>query len=88
MNQTGFDLVLDGNAAAGLLRDMFVLDVTSAQLQCATCATTQALGVLRLYAASMGAVLRCNHCYSIVMRAVHSPHGRWLDLTGARYVRF
>ena len=88
MNQNNTDLVLDGNAAAGLLQHMFVPDITSGELQCGTCASKQAVGTLRLYAASMGAVLRCNHCDSIVMRAAHSPHGRWLDLTGARYVRF
>jgi hypothetical protein len=36
----------------------------------------------------MGAVLRCTHCDGIVMRAVHTSHGRWLEMTGARYLRF
>jgi hypothetical protein len=88
MTENGSDLVLDGNAAAGLLQEIFVLDITTAQAQCAACGSTGAVGSLRLYAAPMGAVLRCTHCDGILMRAVHTPHGRWLEMTGARYLRF
>jgi hypothetical protein len=88
MTENGSDLVLDGNAAAGLLQDIFVLDATAAQIQCEACGSTGALGSLRLYSAPMGAVLRCTHCDGILMRAVHTPHGRWLEMRGARYLRF
>jgi hypothetical protein len=88
MTENGSDLVLDGNAAAGLLQEIFVLDVTTAQIQCKACGSTGAVGSLRLYAAPMGAVLRCTHCDGILMSAVHTPHGRWLEMTGARYLRF
>jgi hypothetical protein len=43
---------------------------------------------LRFYAAPMGVILRCSHCDGVLMRAVHTPHGRWLDLGGARWLRF
>ena len=88
VTENGSDLVLDGNAAAGLLQEIFVRDITTAQIQCESCDSTGAVGSLRLYAAPMGAVLRCTHCNSIVMRAAHTPHGRWLDMTGARCLRF
>lgn len=88
MSDNGTETVLDGNAAAGLLQEIFVLDVTTAQIQCRECGSTGALGTARLYAASMGAVLRCPHCDGIIMRAVHTPHGRWLEMAGARYLRF
>jgi hypothetical protein len=81
-------LVLDANAAAGLLREIFVADATVAQIQCAACDSTTAVGSLRLYAAPMGVILRCSHCDGVLMRAVHTPHGRWLDLGGARWLRF
>jgi hypothetical protein len=80
--------VLDGNAAAGLLQELFVIDPTTARIECASCGATQVLGTLRLYAGAMGAVLRCAHCGAMVMRAVHTPHGRWLEMTGARYLHF
>ena len=88
MTENGSDLVLDGNAAAGLLQEIFVLEITTAQIQCAACDSAAAIGSLRLYAAPMGAVLRCTHCDGIVMRAVHTPRGRWLEMTGARCLRF
>jgi hypothetical protein len=88
MTENGSDLVLDGNAAAGLLQEIFALEITRAQAQCDACGSTGAVGSLRLYAAPMGAVLRCTHCDGILMRAVHTPHGRWLEMTGARCLRF
>ena len=88
MTENGSNLVLDGNAAAGLLQEIFVLEITTAQIQCEACGCTGAVGALRLYAAPMGAVLRCTYCDGIVMRAVHTPHGRWLEMTGARHLRF
>jgi Family of unknown function (DUF6510) len=88
MTEKDFGFVLDGNAAAGLLQEIFVLEVTTAQIQCAACDCTAAVGSLHLYAAPMGAVLRCTHCDGIVMTAVHTPHGRWLEMTGARCLRF
>ena len=87
MTEEGSDVVLDGNAAAGLLREIFVLDVTTAQIQCEACGSTRAVGALRMYAAPMGAVLRCGECAAVLMRAVQTPHGRWLEMRGARYLR-
>jgi hypothetical protein len=81
-------LVLDGNAAAGLLQEMFVPEITNAQTECVACKFTAAVGSLRLYAAPMGAILKCTHCDGILMRAVHTRHGRWLEMAGARYLRF
>jgi hypothetical protein len=88
MTENGSHLVLDGNAAAGLLQEIFVSEITTAQIQCEACGSTGVIGSLRLYAAPMGAVLRCTHCDGTLMRAVHTPHGRWLEMTGARYLRF
>ena len=82
------DLVLDGNAAAGCLQEIFAADITIAQIQCEACGSTRPVGSLRLYAASMGAVLRCPNCDSLLMRAVNTPHGRWLEMSGTRCLRF
>ena len=87
MIENGSDLVLDGNAAAGLLQEIFVPEITTAQMQCEACGFTGAVGSLRVYAAPMGAVLRCTRCDSVVMSAVHTPHGRWLEMKGARCLR-
>ncbi len=87
MIENGFDLVLDGNAAAGLLQEILVLEITTAQIECQACGCTGAVGSLRLYAQPMGAVQKCTHCDGVLMRAVHTPHGRWLEMTGARCLK-
>jgi len=88
MTENGSERVLDGNAAAGLLQEIFVLEITTAQIQCNACSSMAPVGSLRVYAAPMGAVLMCTRCDGILMRAVHTPHGRWLEMTGARCLRF
>ena len=82
------DLVLDGNAAAGRLRDIFASDITIAQIQCDACGSARPVGSLRLYAAPMGAVLRCPDCDGVMMRAVDTSYGRWLEMSGTRCLLF
>jgi hypothetical protein len=82
------DLVLEGNAAARLLQHIFVPDTTLATIRCEACDCTNGVGSLALYAAPMGAVLKCADCESVLMRAVDTPHGLWLEMTGARYLKF
>jgi hypothetical protein len=88
MTATDLDLVLDGNAAAGLLREIFAPEPTAAILECCRCGATGAIGSLRLYAAPMGAILRCAHCHNVLMSVVSTPRGRWLEMSGARCLRF
>jgi hypothetical protein len=88
MNDKNSERVLDGNAAASLLQEIFVPEITTAQIQCIACSSTGALGSLRLYAAPMGVVLRCIQCDCVVMRSAQTPRGRWVDMTGARYLKF
>jgi len=38
------DLVLDGNAAAGCLQEIFAGDITIAQIQCEACGSTRSVG--------------------------------------------
>jgi hypothetical protein len=82
------DLVLDGNAAVRLLQDIFVADITLAQIRCEECNAVQGVGSLATYAAPMGAVLKCSCCDSILIRAAQTPRGLWLEMTGARCLKF
>jgi hypothetical protein len=77
-------LPLDGNAVGGLLRELFALDVTAAEIICAGCGVVAAVGAVRDYGGSMGAVLRCAHCDTAVLRLTHTPAGLFLDMQGAR----
>ena len=78
--------LLDGNSAAGLLSEVFARDVTVAQATCAGCGTTGLIGALPLYAQEMGAVLRCQHCASVMVRVVRTTTHVWLDANGARSI--
>jgi hypothetical protein len=77
-------LPLDGNAAAGLLREVFAFDATVARISCVSCGAAAEVGEARLYGGSMGAIFRCAHCDSIVMRLARTPGGFWLDMRGTR----
>ena len=77
---------LDGNAAGGLLREVFAFDATAARTTCAGCARVAPIGELRLYAVEMGAILRCPSCNEAVVRIARTPRGLWLDLRGAATV--
>jgi len=73
---------LDGNAAAGALRELFAVDVTAGRGQCAGCGRTAPLAEARLYLRSPGLVARCTGCDSVLLRLVRGPDRVWLDLRG------
>jgi len=78
---------LDGNAAAGLLGELFALDVTVATLTCGGCGSVAAVGEVRVYGGPMGAIFRCGACDTAVVRLARTPAGFWLDMRGARCLR-
>jgi hypothetical protein len=84
MEQANEASVLDGNAVAGLLCELFACDVTTAEVTCGTCGVVAEIGGTRVYGGSMGAIFRCTRCGSIVMRLVQTPAGTWLDMRGSR----
>jgi hypothetical protein len=79
-------LRLDGNAAAGILSEIFAADLTAAKAMCANCGVTRAVGALLVYAHGMGTVVRCPGCDAVVLRVVRTPTQLWLDATGARHL--
>ena len=51
-------LMLDGNAAAGLLQEVFADEMTTAVGTCDNCGASEAVGAVHLYRGA-GIVLRC-----------------------------
>ena len=82
----GNTLRLDGNAAAGILSELFVPDLTAARATCAGCGATEALGALLVYAHGMGTVMRCPGCDGVVLCVTRTATQVWLDPTGARRI--
>lgn len=74
---------VDGNAAAGVLSEVFVPDMTAARATCGGCGVARAMGELMVYAHGMGTVMRCPDCDGVVMRLARTPTHVWVDATGA-----
>jgi hypothetical protein len=83
MDDAGVYSTLDGNAAGGLLGEVFAFEATVARTICAGCARMVPIGELRLYAIELGAILRCPSCDEVVVRIGRTPRGLRLDLRGA-----
>jgi hypothetical protein len=80
------DLMLDGNAVAGLLQEIFATEVTIAPVQCADCSQEGEVGSLLAFTQGPGIVLRCPACEKIVLRVVQTPRSIYLDARGAAFL--
>jgi hypothetical protein len=78
---------LDGNAAAGVLREVFALDPTTAVSTCAHCGGPAPLGAHLVYADAPALVLRCPSCLQVVLRCASDAAGLRLEMTGVRLLR-
>jgi Family of unknown function (DUF6510) len=82
------DLKLDGNAIAGLLREIFTMEMTTARSTCAGCGKVHEVGRVDVYLNAPGAVVRCPACEQVLMRIVHGGGRYWIDLSGTRCLEF
>jgi len=80
-------LMLDANAAAGVLAEIFGVEMTAAPTECASCGNESAIGTLLAFLEGPGIVLRCSACENVVLRVVQTPEATFLDARGAVYLR-
>jgi Family of unknown function (DUF6510) len=76
-------LMLDGNAIAGLLEEVFAVEMTMALGTCGHCGATEPIGAVHVFRGA-GVVLRCPHCSNVLARIVRADGRMWLDLRGMR----
>ena len=81
------DLRLDGNAAGGLLGEVFGFELTAAWAGCAGCGAANQVGALLVYRHGMGTVLRCPACQAVMVRVAAGGGRYWLDLRGAAFLQ-
>jgi hypothetical protein len=74
--------VLDGNAIAGLLHDVFGEEMTTATGTCRTCGASGHVGELVVYLHAPGTVVRCRACASLLMVFVTIREVTCVDLRG------
>ena len=84
MDTTDADRRLDGNAAGGMLAEVFRVETTTIVVTCAGCGAVGAMAELMLYGHEMGQILRCAGCDTAVVRVTRIRDRHWLDLRGAR----
>jgi hypothetical protein len=82
------DLRLDGNAAAGVLSEVFAVEMTTTAATCEGCGAANVLARAQLYAQAPGMVLRCPSCTAVLMCVVRFPDGGFVvDISGLRQLR-
>ena len=78
------DRRLDGNALAGPLRELFVVDVSAALATCAHCDASGPLAEQPLYADAPASVLRCRDCGGVLLRYSADGDRFRADFSGLR----
>ena len=82
------ELRLDGNAAAGPLREEFSFEVSTAQYACERCGRTDQLGAAMVYEVrEMGTIVRCPSCDNALLRVARGSGRFWIDLRGIRHLQ-
>jgi Zn finger protein HypA/HybF involved in hydrogenase expression len=76
-------LMLDGNAVAGLLQEVFAVEMTTALGTCGGCGATEEVGAVHVYQGA-GVVMRCPHCDSVLVKVVTDGTRAWIALSGVR----
>lgn len=74
--------MLDGNAIAGELYDVFGAEMTTVTGVCASCGARHQLGEQRVYVRGPGTIVRCKSCTSIVLVLVEIRGCTCVDLRG------
>jgi len=80
------ELMLDANATAGLLFEIFGVEMTASPTECANCGNEAEIGTLLAFTQGPGIVLRCSACENVVLRIVQTPDAIYLDARGAVYL--
>jgi Family of unknown function (DUF6510) len=75
--------MLDGNAVAGLLQEVFAVEMTTAIGTCSSCGAAGAVGAMHLYRGA-GIVLRCPHCENTLVKIVRADTRLWIGFPGLR----
>jgi hypothetical protein len=76
-------LMLDGNAVAGLLQEVFAVEMTTALGTCGKCAATEPVGAVHVFRGA-GIVMRCSHCDNPLVTIVKDDTRVWISLRGLR----
>ena len=78
---------LDGNAAGGILGEVFSFEATTAEYACGGCGRTGRLGGAMVYEVrDLGTIVRCPGCDNALIRLAHNRGRHVVDLRGTTYL--
>jgi len=76
-------LMLDGNAVAGMLQEVFAVDMTMAVATCNGCGASEPVGGVHVFRGA-GMVLRCPHCGNALATIVEQRGAMRMGFAGLR----
>jgi uncharacterized Zn finger protein len=76
-------LMLDGNSVAGVLQEVFAVEMTTAIATCGACGAAEAIGATHVFRGA-GIVMRCPHCGDVLATIVEDGTRMWMGLRGVR----
>jgi len=79
-------LMLDGNAVAGLLQEVFAVEMTTAIGACGNCGATDAIGATHVFRGA-GVVMRCPRCNNALVTIVKDETRVWIGFPGVRVLQ-
>jgi hypothetical protein len=75
--------MLDGNAVAGVLREVFADEMTTAIGTCGRCGAREMVGATHAYQGA-GIVLRCPRCEHALVKIVRADTRLWMSFPGVQ----
>ena len=75
------ELMLDGNAVAGMLTEVFAVEMTTATMTCGNCGMAGAVGAMHVFRGA-GIVMRCPSCDNVVAKIVEGGTRMWMNFGG------
>lgn len=79
-------MMLDANAVAGDLAELFGFEMTATVHRCVHCGNVGQMGTLLAWTQGPGITLRCCICRDVVVRIVRTPSRTLIDVSGAAYL--
>lgn len=73
---------LDGNVLAGMLAELFAVDVTALRARCTRCGHVAAIAEAVVYPDAPGLVARCDACDHVLMAFVDAGDRVFVSLDG------
>ena len=76
-------LTVDGNAIAGLLQEVFAVEMTTAIGTCAECGAAEPVGAVHVFRGA-GVVMRCPHCGNVLLTILKDDTRVRIGFVGVR----